>query len=1094
MKSKFARLLGVGLTVAVLASLLVAAAPGSPASADVGTLRFDVIPLPKVGSAGNFVLTPNTDLGPIAVAPDGKVMFASANLTTSGFVGDILKSGDGGYTWAQQTGFRTAAAAVSDTTCIVDIKVSPQFATDGTVFVATEAGVYQSIDGGVSFTRIIAAASLTTDEESTPWVTNIDVTLDATGRLALLIGTATGDPYGNVWAYIPATTGLVYKAQWATSPGDVMAVAFSPKFASDGGIFCVVVDSTGNTTFRSSFGWTAQGGGWDTAIGKATFRDSSSTTGAGIAAWHARIAFPDDFTVGSLTSSIAFVGICAGSGEGTVNEKGDLYKVTLAPLTSAATDLNVRGSTGVLTPSATDIWTVAVTGNAAAASIMVGTDYWAIADYLGVSYFTAYYSNDSGVTWANAREMSPTGGATGAAGGSGYAINGIETSVVLAPDFATSKVAWAATCDDSSYQTSALSRTSNGGACWTQISLIDYADTTNYYQVAAISAVSPYSTTHTLWMMTKMYYAGLAGYYRYGSLWKTTNAGQNYERLFSYANPTASDWFYAFSRLSTNVFVYDTGSVSGANKFWRSSDATATSFPTVISGPYAGASGTTIRDANTIWLFSGGSIWSTTNGGLTWVKPTTSLVTSAPSSGFAFSGNDVIVAVNGAVYISTDGGANFASKLGLTDPGYSYVVGYDPGFATNKFVYCNVAATNGGIWRIAVDEAAPASTAWQRIDADPTYAPYSANVKPVVGFSLGIYYAFDYSPVATHAGGIWRSTNPTDDPNALYPPQWESFNTGLTAGTYFKYAGVSVLPNTLWGYNWGAGSSTTSPVWDTVAYYNQLVAMADTLSSGVTQDIPADKAKDIGLSTSTESLVMSVTLAWKAMTGATMYHYQIATDSAFVSKVVEESTSATTKEIVGVLLPGNTYYWRVRVGNYGGTTAGVTDGAPLISPWSKTFSFTTGVPYALQLKIIAPASGATGVPVQPTFVWTAVPNVTTYELVVSEDPTFAIIDWSRTSDKPQYTADEALAYSTVYNWRVRFTGGDWVYGVFTTEAEPTTPAPPITITTQPAPTITVVPGPSTEAVPSYLLWIIIAIGAILVIALIVLIVRTRRAG
>jgi len=31
-----------------------------------------------------------------------------------------------------------------------------------------------------------------------------------------------------------------------------------------------------------------------------------------------------------------------------------------------------------------------------------------------------------------------------------------------------------------------------------------------------------------------------------------------------------------------------------------------------------------------------------------------------------------------------------------------------------------------------------------------------------------------------------------------------------------------------------------------------------------------------------------------------------------------------------------------------------------------------------------------------------------------------------------------------------------------------------------------------EAIPSYLLWIIIGIGAILVIALIVLVVRTRR--
>jgi hypothetical protein len=40
--------------------------------------------------------------------------------------------------------------------------------------------------------------------------------------------------------------------------------------------------------------------------------------------------------------------------------------------------------------------------------------------------------------------------------------------------------------------------------------------------------------------------------------------------------------------------------------------------------------------------------------------------------------------------------------------------------------------------------------------------------------------------------------------------------------------------------------------------------------------------------------------------------------------------------------------------------------------------------------------------------------------------------------------------------------------------------------------ITQTTGTSSQAIPSYLLWAVIAVGAILVIAVIVLIVRTRR--
>ena len=105
-----------------------------------------------------------------------------------------------------------------------------------------------------------------------------------------------------------------------------------------------------------------------------------------------------------------------------------------------------------------------------------------------------------------------------------------------------------------------------------------------------------------------------------------------------------------------------------------------------------------------------------------------------------------------------------------------------------------------------------------------------------------------------------------------------------------------------------------------------------------------------------------------------------------------------------------------------------------------------------------------------------------------------------------YKAEEALAYDTTYYWRVRGVtgaaapkkaapGGPWVTGVFTTKAKPVEAEPPIVIEPTPPTQVQVIEVPvqgPPQAIPDYLLWTIIGIGGVLIIALIVLIVRTRR--
>jgi hypothetical protein len=178
---------------------------------------------------------------------------------------------------------------------------------------------------------------------------------------------------------------------------------------------------------------------------------------------------------------------------------------------------------------------------------------------------------------------------------------------------------------------------------------------------------------------------------------------------------------------------------------------------------------------------------------------------------------------------------------------------------------------------------------------------------------------------------------------------------------------------------------------------------------------------------------------------------------------------------------------------------------------------------------IYPDNGATGVPINNlTFTWPAVAGTgVTYQFALAQASAntsanwFAILDYSDNTTTNAEPSQEILQPNTIYWWEVRAVTmnssggiadtGPWSVQMFTTApaATATTTGAAVTITqtntsvivTQPVTTvqstvtsvvITQTTGTSTQAIPSYLLWAVIAVGAILVIAVIVLIVRTRR--
>jgi hypothetical protein len=232
-----------------------------------------------------------------------------------------------------------------------------------------------------------------------------------------------------------------------------------------------------------------------------------------------------------------------------------------------------------------------------------------------------------------------------------------------------------------------------------------------------------------------------------------------------------------------------------------------------------------------------------------------------------------------------------------------------------------------------------------------------------------------------------------------------------------------------------------------------------------------------------------VTVSWNDVENADYYDLWWDDDPGFpnvMAGVQNITTSVTSYRITG-LEPGKTYYWKVAV----------SPQEPCISLWSDVWEFSTGLAAAQWNPFVggipeAPANGATGVPLRPTFAWNAADWATGYEFILAKDAAYKDVVVSKTGANAlagtTYQSEQKLANETTYYWKVRATSktssSEWAEAVFTTEPKaPPAPKPPTVVKE-------VLPPPET---PAYI-WAIIGIGAALVIAVLILIVRTRRAG
>jgi hypothetical protein len=240
-------------------------------------------------------------------------------------------------------------------------------------------------------------------------------------------------------------------------------------------------------------------------------------------------------------------------------------------------------------------------------------------------------------------------------------------------------------------------------------------------------------------------------------------------------------------------------------------------------------------------------------------------------------------------------------------------------------------------------------------------------------------------------------------------------------------------------------------------------ALEDFLTGPVTLLSPAN--------TSTVPGTDNATLEWEAYDGAEAY--EIAGD------IVATGIDDTEYEATG-LADNTDFAWKVRV----------EAGEPFQSRWSTSWTFTT-TDYLNAPGLKVPILGSQDYTLYPSFVWDSISGADGYVIQISENADFSgVVDVLTTV--AQYTQTTALEYDSDYYWRVKATsevGGVSAWSAVGNFHTGTEAMPPVVVEPTPTQNITLV-VPEAET-PGYI-WAIIAIGALLTLAVIVLIVRTRR--
>lgn len=975
MKKKYSRILGIGLTLMLLTSLVGFVFPVS--AAELEWKKESGMPSKD---ATKLQLAAGTDISDLAVGNDGTTIYAADSEGNK-----VYKSVDAGVNWKALD-----ISGLADPTLVA---VAPDD-VDIVAAVGDNNEVYVSVDGGTKFDNA-GTTGLDT-------IYAVDISMASAGAHNIAVAGVTGGSgdlsYYNLGATFASWTSAISASTWDSTDfagvQAIRAIKFSPSFAADKVI--VAVTEVDNNTVKlemaslSSKKWNANAGFFSAVTVDGT---------TGIAPLNAAsIALSPDYYAGDDTTAIAFVGI-------------------------ASTNATWAGS---LTRFKYDV-----------KKLLKETVAINSVDYDGTNLVAGAYA--SNVVY---RSDDPLASSPEVPSASGYqrpsGTNSVTKTVVV---WADSDVVAGTTGDESAFSVSG-----DNGKTFNDISLIDT-------DMDILDDVATAEDNSVLYVVSNS--GGDMSVWRKASDWERVLAIEGDTGFIVRIAPENPDV----------VYVCDVG---GGTTLLFSDDAGETNWK--LRALSAASVDFAVESAKIAYaLSSDGKVRKTTDGGFIFGSAKDTGIGNGATIVSISEDNLLVGGSGGHVAWSTDGNAS-TTTWEEDDPFSSGNVQVAAsGLEDGDFIYAATSATGNDIKRLEVG-----TTSWKGM-SDGTFNGY--------GF-YGLVLSADNVLYGLESGGgnSWLH-------RTLVPA------TADSGGAWSDDTSTAAFTKTPQALKTSAGSLK---LWAIDEEGDNLFAYTDTLYAAG----PELVSPPSGFTNSVNPITgrpAAIAFSWSRPSKATKYEVQMALDEKFTEKVVKfdiTPSPSTADPIVAMIgpyaaggdasqefefQPGLTYYWRVKAKE------------PLSSPYSSVRKLEIEPALGVVPMIDAPAPGATGVDLTPTFAWSTVDGATSYTFQIALDAGFTSGGWTTSGlTNNAYVAEQALAYSTTYYWRVTaYDGttpmGDAAVGIFTTmekPAAPTTAPPPATVTQPPV----IIP----QAIPTYLLWVIVGVAIVLVISLVILIWRTRR--
>jgi len=1119
-----------------------------PAAAADGS--WSSLSIPQAGALGNYVLVPSpdgmaglsteniSDVGPSLLTKnkDGSIMYVNWNIGEGTLGSNLYKTTDGARTWIRCSTVNDDLGDVQ----ITQIVTSPQDANR--VYVSTREynaetdimsdQIYRSTDAGATFVRII-----TPTDESAGNLPIFSMAVGYNGSHYLYIATTVEgngdvfqlqDVFGGDWESTNYADNLPYRV--------VTKVFVSPNFATEAQPMVGALSFFDGDSFVSfSYG----GAAWASVAGDdVQFADDEMYLYDGYVLVPAGVGFPSDFD-SRRSARDFFIGVTG------YNYDGDVYRIIASTALPMGLELDVT-SIGVSGPAGNckllaagtydfnvyhsenngDTWTPSqkdppqITGTTSKFLVMDGSyntngKAW-IAVAAGSDFDDAGISQtlDFGVTWTDFSLLNTTiGVVTNITPSPAYAtdtslfmiVTGVQQDSVwkwdgkywtrvyvlplgsaagaiiqCSPSFSSDKTVFLAntisgqiyratdtgfwfkpqvTCVPGTFNGAmmALSSTkilvgTDGGAAITANNGTTW-DTIGLGVGGVITSFAVAADNKTLLLGTDGAYALLST--DTGASWKQVPAGA---KVYSSGGATNVSFDPSYA---TNNMIY--AAVAGISQIYSLNTATGTSWGALdyyvtMGGAFNSSPlvpGVQMAKDGTLYVFDKTGVGTGTVGS---ADSFVILSTTNATGSLVITGGKVTVTrggtatVNGGITAVTSGTAPAIISYALINPN-DYIT-----------VSCNTAPANG-TWSLATGSAVAAMASDADVDSSVAMVP-------------GTFHLTDSTTSAgtgsTHV--VLRALSGAG--RYLWDALPSSFAT--LGGLSGNLRGLWENETTNGPQIWTLESGSTSRIW----------TYTDRLTGKTTLNSPANNAS-VGR-------IGQATLVWTAMPTATYYQIQISTVNTFASTLVDTvSGLMATSYVAAGLDNGITYYWRVRSAHTGLTPAGKA-----ASNWSDTWAFTMGLGAAqwdpfVPAERVNPIPASYNVPLRPTFLWNPADWATGYEFVLSKAADFSNPIYTFTGATAlkitAFVADKDLEFGTDYYWKVTAISAtsksNTAYGSFRTMLQPTV-APPGPTLTVPAPVNITIP-PQQNITPTWI-WAIVIIGAVLVIAVIILIVTTRR--